>query len=453
MEQFSDITFEYDRLEEWSGPATWGQRAIWIPIEWYAPDDHYFNLGRVLPLGSGLAPADLAVVLRDAVTRHPALRTSFTVWPDGSLRQILHGSGRLRVRHFAAERDRAQEVARSLLADELRERFDLSAGPPLRVTAVGSADLVYAVGLVLSHITSDGAGMEVLVDDLRQLAAHRRRDPSRLPPRPEGRTPREQAQYEAGPIAQRRSDAALDRWRRLLDDAPARLLPPALPAPARTLDRWRAAWLEGPAADLASRWLAHCWHRTPGAVMLAAFASCLTALTGHDPVALKVIVGNRVSAAQRTAVGNFAQDGLVCLRSGGLPLAELAAKAEAALLTAARHGQYDPDAMRHLVAKAGRERGGVFELDSYFNDFRPSAAAPDEQHVRALEPGRVHWAGTWAKQDSSMFFALWQEDGAPRIRLLTDTLRLPPEQAEALLSGVQDVLLREARRTSLPKPV
>lgn len=33
-------------------PLTWGQRAIWHAVLRTAPNDHYFNLGRVLPLGS-----------------------------------------------------------------------------------------------------------------------------------------------------------------------------------------------------------------------------------------------------------------------------------------------------------------------------------------------------------------------------------------------------------------
>lgn len=450
MKQYSEITVEYGGLENWSGPATWGQSAIWAPIEWYSPDDHYFNLDRVLTLGSGLTPTDLTAVLGDAVARHPALRTAFTAKPDGSLRQILSGSGTLLVRHFPAERGQAEAVVRSLLAAERRERFDLAAGPPVRIIAVGSAELIYAVGLVVSHLTSDGGGVDILVDDLRRLAAHRRRDPDRLPPRPEGRSPREQAEYEAGPAAQRRGSAALGQWRALLEDAPTRLLPAAPAEADGSPDRWREAWLDGPAVDLASRRLADLWLRSPGAVVLAAFAAELTAFTGQDPVALKVILGNRVSAAQRSAVGNFAQDGLVCLRSTGLPLAELAGQADAALLAAARHGHYDPAAMRGLVAEVGRERGSAVELDSYFNDFRPPAAAPDEAQMRGLEASPVRWGDVWAKQDSLMFLKVWPEGGSSYARLLVDTRRLPCEQAETLLLGMQDRLLSEARKALVP---
>ena len=450
MDQFPDLHVQYAELEAWSGPATWGQSTIWAPIAWYAPDDHYFNLGRVLALGSGLAPADLAAVLRELVTRHPALRTTFTPGQDGSLGQVQHGSGTLRVRHFAADRGQAEAVAQSLLAIDRRERFELSAQPPIRVIAVGSEDTVYAIALIVSHITSDGGGMEVLVDDLRRLAAHRRRDPSRVPPRPDGRTPREQAEYEAGPIAQRRSAAAQELWRAVLADAPTHLLPPAAAGDDAAPDRWREARLEGAAVDLASRGLAQRWHLTPGAVTLAAFAASFTAVTGQDPVVLKVILGNRVSAAQRTAVGSFAQNGVVCLRTAGVPLAELAARAGAGLLAAARHGHFDPVAMRALVAELGGPGGDGFELDSYFNDFRPPSPAPDARRVQELEPAPVRWGDAWHKQDSLLFFEVWQEDGSSRSRLLADTRRLPAQQVEALLLGVQDLLLREVGAALAP---
>jgi hypothetical protein len=431
----------------------------------------------------------LAAVLGDLVARHEALRTTFAHDGGGSLRQILHGSGSVRVRHVEAGRDEATGAAEAALAADRTDRFDLGAEPPIRVIAVGSEGTVYAVALVVSHITSDGGGMEVLVDDLRRLAAHRRRDPSRVPPRPEGRSPREQAKYEAGPAALRRSAAAQEQWRAVLAEAPAHLLPPVGaeggPSVAGSDDErigdaepdgelsgdtgsddvetestetaqtgdsvpgpWREARLSGPAVDLASRWLAAQWNRTPGAVVLAAFCAAFTELTGQDPVALKVILGNRISAAQRTAVGSFAQNGLVCLRSADATLEESAARADAALLASARHGHYDPVAMQALVDKAGADRGEQFELTAYFNDFRPAAPAPVARRIAELEAGAVRWGGGWAKQDSLLFFEVWQEGAVPLTRLLADTRRLPEDRIERLLLGVQDVLLRAARGTS-----
>jgi hypothetical protein len=131
-------------------------------------------------------------------------------------------------------------------------------------------------------------------------------------------------------------------------------------------------------------------------------------------------------------------------------LVELAAQADAALLAAARHGHYDPAAMRNLVAEVGRERGDALELTSYFNDFRPPAAAPDEQQVRGLEPDPVRWGEAWAKQDSLMFLKVWPEGGSSYARLLVDTRRLPCEQAETLLGGVQDWLLSEVGKALVP---
>lgn len=44
------VPFTGDRAG--TAPLTWGQRAIWNAILRTAPNDIYFNIGRLLPLGS-----------------------------------------------------------------------------------------------------------------------------------------------------------------------------------------------------------------------------------------------------------------------------------------------------------------------------------------------------------------------------------------------------------------
>ncbi|MYS10564.1 non-ribosomal peptide synthetase condensation domain protein, partial [Streptomyces sp. SID6041] len=61
-----------------AAPLTWGQRAIWHAIGRTAPNDHYFNLGRILPLADRGAPVDtvhLRTALSALLERHEALRT------------------------------------------------------------------------------------------------------------------------------------------------------------------------------------------------------------------------------------------------------------------------------------------------------------------------------------------------------------------------------------------
>ncbi|MFD0889811.1 hypothetical protein ACFQ08_35170, partial [Streptosporangium algeriense] len=71
-----DIRFSGSRSG--TAPLTWGQRAIWDAIRKTAPDDHYFNFGRVLAVPRRARPltvARAAEVLGALVERHESLRT------------------------------------------------------------------------------------------------------------------------------------------------------------------------------------------------------------------------------------------------------------------------------------------------------------------------------------------------------------------------------------------
>lgn len=457
----------FSGLPEWTGPATWGQRAIWLPLRWYAPYDHYFNIGTVLTLGSGLPAADVVAVLSALMERHESLRTRFGHAEDGSLRQLLAGDGELAVAWTEAGREAAQAVADRVLTAMLGVRFDLAADLPIRVSAVGVNGMVHALVPVVSHIAADGEGFTVLVNDLRRLAAARRRDPARLPGHPPGRSPREQAAYEATPVALRRDEAAREHWRRVLDIAPPAVLPP--PGPIRDATPWRQAVLEGGGLDPASRWLARQWGCNPSAVVLAAYVRVLAAQTRRERIALKVVVSNRAAPEQRNAVGALSQDGLLCLEPAGLSLRELAMKAGAAQLTAARHAQFEPGAMAREVASAESRRGTTLEVDCHFNDYRDIAPGALPASAAGLVPGTLRWGDAWRRQDCALFFALRPASASPgagagtvapdarpassrragsgavAATLLADTRRLAPDQVEALLRAVEDLVISTAR--------
>src|SRR5947207_2873651 len=97
-----------------TAPLTWGQHAIWYAIGHTAPDDHYFNFGRVFAVPDRLAcPVDVAVAaLGELVSRHESLR----------------------VRVVADDRP---EEAAARLSDELAgTRFDYAGEWPVRVALV-----------------------------------------------------------------------------------------------------------------------------------------------------------------------------------------------------------------------------------------------------------------------------------------------------------------------------
>lgn len=134
-----------------TAPLTWGQRAIWDTIQKTAPDDHYFNFGRVLKVPRRARPltVERAVeALGALVERHESLRTRLGAGPS----QVLETSGAIAVTLSAGDPDR--------LLDTLAEKsFDYAGEWPLRV------------GLVVADETSGGAAGEAPAGRRRDLPA------------------------------------------------------------------------------------------------------------------------------------------------------------------------------------------------------------------------------------------------------------------------------------------
>src|SRR5204862_4177192 len=106
------------------GRLAWGQRASWHAIGKTAPDDHYFNFGRVLAVPARIQAAGAARVaeaLGLVVGRLEALRTRLA-FVDSEPYQDLHSAGRLPLEIVAATAEQAADAA-----ERLRERLEATA--------------------------------------------------------------------------------------------------------------------------------------------------------------------------------------------------------------------------------------------------------------------------------------------------------------------------------------
>jgi hypothetical protein len=74
---------------------TWGQRAIWAPTQWYAPNDAVFNFSRVVALPGGTTSAGVYAKVDSLLRKYEALRTTYVHTGDGTVAQVLYGTGRI----------------------------------------------------------------------------------------------------------------------------------------------------------------------------------------------------------------------------------------------------------------------------------------------------------------------------------------------------------------------
>ncbi|MFD0346398.1 condensation domain-containing protein [Kitasatospora aburaviensis] len=183
-----EITFSSGRSG--TGPATWGQQAVWDAVRRLAPADApRYNITTAAPLDPGLPLPVVLGALEQLLHLHDSLHTRLHPDADGRLRQTVDPAGRLAVHLRRADGGAdGAAAAGAALHDELAALpFDCAREWPIRVGLVEQDGAVRHISLVLSHTAVDGAGMGLLVADLTELSLGRRRPGSATAGRPGSR--------------------------------------------------------------------------------------------------------------------------------------------------------------------------------------------------------------------------------------------------------------------------
>ncbi|GAA4564918.1 condensation domain-containing protein [Planotetraspora kaengkrachanensis] len=414
-----------------TAPLTWGQRAIWDAIQRTAPDDRYFNFGRILETPRGVRPASIAHVARSVgllVERHEALRTLIGPGPVQDLRE----SGELPLR-IVADAD-----PRDVLAELSATVFDYAAEWPLRVALVTSGDEVTHIVLAFCHLAADGIGAEEVVRDLRLLLL---RGGLGGGPPPQ---PFDLAEWQTSPAGRRQAASAAAFWEREHLRMPPTMFH-VLSGAAEHPPVWRAT-LTSPAADLAAQRLAVRHGTSTSTVVLTAVGTLVAEVTGHETVTVLPIVSNRFRAATRTAVTTLSQEGLFVLEAGKARFTDLLAASGPAVLRAYRSAYHDPADRERVVAGAARERGTPIHPYCCFNDMRfaEQAVYRDEELIRrALPETSVSWPLSQDKLNCRFCVHL---AGAAQISLTADTRWLSRPDIERFLLGLERMLVEAALR-------
>ena len=149
-----------------AGVLSFAQQRQWILWQ-LDPDSAAYNLPAALRLKGVLNREALLRSFSDLQTRHATLRTTFT--QDGEqARGVLHASLPLAVRELAVSAPGAAEIE-TLVAQEMRQPFDLRNGPLLRVLLLNVAAEEHVLVLTVHHIAADGWSMQVMVDEFCAL--------------------------------------------------------------------------------------------------------------------------------------------------------------------------------------------------------------------------------------------------------------------------------------------
>jgi amino acid adenylation domain-containing protein len=367
------------RLEE-GLPLSFAQQRHWF-LQQFEPGSSLYNLRSTVRLQGALDVGVLERSLREILSRHEVLRTSFSV-VDGRPVQAISESIEFDVpvidlRQLSEE---ARRETAGRLTEEQRERpFDLTQAPLLRVVLLRLAEDEHLAVLTLHHIVADGWSLGILVQELTALyAAFVAGRPSPLRPLPLQYADFSQWQREwlRGEVV----EAHLDYWRRQLAGVPSSLqLPFDFPRPAVPSVRSRRQPLEIP-ASVAERLRA--LGRESGAtlfqILLTGFQVLLHACTGQTDVVVGSPIANRNRLETEGLIGCFIN--ALALRgdlTGDPTFRELLARVRRAVIEAHTHEDLPFD---KLVEELNPERGEgqppFFQVVFSYGTPRPPLVVP-----------------------------------------------------------------------------
>ncbi|MEU3026957.1 amino acid adenylation domain-containing protein, partial [Streptomyces incarnatus] len=206
---------------------SFGQQRLWF-LEDFAPGGADYHSALPVRITGLLDAQALRTAVRDLVTRHEALRTTFDS-RDGRAVQIVHD--RLDPDWVTADAD-GEDTAREAVRAEMTRPYDLKSGPLVRVLLVRLADDEHICVLGMHHIVTDGWSMGIVARELGEL--YTARVEGREPCLPEVAVQYpdfaawQRARLESGGLL----EAQLDWWRTQLKGIAPLELPTDRPRPA-----------------------------------------------------------------------------------------------------------------------------------------------------------------------------------------------------------------------------
>lgn len=295
------------RRKKGQAPLSSGQSRLWF-LDQMVPGNAFFNLPLSLRMEGRLDAAALEKALNAIIARHDALRTTFRKTDEGPVQVVLDAFRfHLPVTDLSglAERDREETVRRESEA-MVKEPFDLSRLPLIRVRLLRLADGVHVLLLVQHHIVSDGWSLGVFVRELRHLyEACTAGGPAHLPELPIQYP--DFALWERERLSGDALSSQLDYWKTLLSDAPQTIsLPFDRPRPGRQTFRGASRVFRMDAgATAALNRLSRRNDATLFMTLFAAFAVLLYRYSGQADFLAGTPVANRRLPETEPLIGFF----------------------------------------------------------------------------------------------------------------------------------------------------
>lgn len=287
---------------------SFGQQRQWFLWQ-LDPSSTAYHIRHALRLSGALDVQALRAGFNGLIGRHESLRTIFRAGADGSAEQVIQPVLQFDIAYMDL-REMAVSERESQAAEESQRivaaPFDLTRGPLLRIALIQIAEQENILVMVMHHIISDGASMQILIDELAaRYVAHVQGETLRFDMLP--------IQYADYAIWQRNwleageKNRQLDYWRDYLGkDHPVLSLP--ADHPRKPIAHYHAArhGFEVP-TDLVNelRRMAQNRGATLFMALLAGFHALLYRHTGQQDIRVGVPIANRNRIETAGLIGFF----------------------------------------------------------------------------------------------------------------------------------------------------
>ncbi|MFJ4577930.1 condensation domain-containing protein [Streptomyces echinatus] len=452
MTTVEERTIRLDSARAGTGPATWGQRAIWGVVTRLGDDAPRYNLRLDLPLTPPRPASRVLADLTELLRMHDSLRTRLLPHGEDGLEQVVDGTGELPARVRTCAAAEAPAVGEALREELAGRPFDHAREWPFRVGLVECEGLVHRLVLAASHTAMDLWGEGRMLRDLELIEAGESAE-SLLAARP-ALQPLQAAAVQSSPLGRRRDEAARQHWCERLTAGPRRIfLDPAAPELAAT-DPGRLfpnALLRSPALAVAVERVAAELGVSDAAVLLGAASHQLARMSGSSDVLFQVVVSNRFQPAASESVSTMAQEAVFLLTDADKDFEDAVRRTRSVSFTAFRHAGYDKWALDREVARLV-ERGEAADHSCWWNDTRDPGIGPFDTVERPRSAlgeltGRTElsWPTEFLpRANVSVAVDVLTAPGALELCMTADPAVLTRDGMERFLRGVEGLIVAEA---------
>ena len=319
-------------------PLSYGQQRLWFLWQLDSASSAY-HIQYAIRLSGRLDEQALYAGFQNLIKRHESLRTIFRISTAGATEQVIQPVLPLVITDIdlqdlaAPQREqRATEEAKHIIAAP----FDLTQGPLLRVALIRMAEHENIVVIVMHHIISDGASMQILLDEFAaHYQAHQQEKSACLNDLPIRYT--DYTMWQRNWLETGEKERQLAYWRSHLgEEHPVLMFPtdyPRQPVTSYRAAQYRCDLPENTLKKL--RQLALDRSATLFMTLLTGFQVLLHRYTGHSDIRVGVPIANRHRVEIENLVGFFVNTQV--LRNGidgRIPLSAILDQAREAALGA-----------------------------------------------------------------------------------------------------------------------